>query len=96
LAGMAGLPISPSQASRLSGFCHSVTPKSIRRTVKYSKRAWYGITIMRKTLKVINKYKHHLVLWALAAWIQSAIRRPIPISKKAAKLAAKAAAAGRL
>jgi tetratricopeptide (TPR) repeat protein len=96
LAGMAGLPISPNQASRLSGFCHSVTPKSIRRTVKYSKRAWYGITIVRKTLKVINKYKHLLVLWALAAWIQAAIRRPIPISKKAAKLAAKAAAAGRL
>jgi tetratricopeptide (TPR) repeat protein len=84
---MAGLPISESQAQRLTGFCHSVTPKSIRRTVKLSKLAFYVFKLMRKTMKVINKYKHFLVLWGLVVWVQSALRRPIPIAKKAAKLA---------
>jgi len=92
LGGMAGLPISASQAKRLSSFCHAVTPKAIRRTVRYSKRALKVVTILRKVLKVLSKYKHILILWALAAWIQAAIRRPIPISKQARKQLAAIAA----
>lgn len=93
LGSLAGVPLSEQQAERLVKFCHSVTPKAIRRTVIFGKRGWYGLTILRKSLKVFNKYKHLLILWALAAWIQAAIRRPIPISKKAAKVMAAAAAA---
>lgn len=93
LGSLAGVPLSESQATRLVKFCHSVTPKAIRRTVKLGKVGWYGLTLMRKVYKLVTKYKHILVLWALAAWIQSAIRRPIPISKKAAKLMAKTATA---
>ncbi len=93
LGSLAGVPLSDQQAQRLVKFCHSVTPKAIRRTVIFGKHGWYGLTLMRKSLKVFNKYKHLLILWALAAWIQSAIRRPIPISKKAAKVLAAAAAA---
>ena len=92
LGSLAGVPLSERQATRLVTFCHSVTPKAIRRTVRLGKRGWYGLTLMRKTYKIVHKYKHLLVLWALAAWIQSAIRRPIPISKKAAKFMAMAAA----
>lgn len=96
LGSMAGLPISAGQAKRLSSFCHNVTPKAIRRTVKYSKRGWYGITVLRKSWKVVNKYKPILILWFLAAWIQAALRRPIPLSKEARKkLTAAAVAAAR-
>ena len=92
LGSLAGISLSEQQAQRLVKFCHSVTPKAIRRTVQFGKRGWYGLVVMRKALKVFNKYKHLLILWALAAWIQSAIRRPIPISKKAAKAMAAALA----
>jgi hypothetical protein len=86
----AGLSIPDNHAKRLVQFCHSITPRGIRRTVILGKRGWYGLTLMRKVYRVLNKYKHLLILWAIAAWIQSAIRRPIPISKNAAKLMATA------
>jgi tetratricopeptide (TPR) repeat protein len=93
LGSLAGVPLSENQATRLVKFCHSVTPKAIRRTVKFGKRGWYGLTLIRKSIKVVNKYKHLLILWVLALWIKSAILRPIPISKKAQKAAKLIAAA---
>jgi Exonuclease len=89
LGSFAGLSIQENHAKRLVQFCHSITPRGIRRTVIFGKRGWYGLTLMRKVYRVLNKYKHLLILWAIAAWIQSAIRRPIPLSKNAAKLMAK-------
>lgn len=82
LASLAGVPISKAQSDRLAQFCHAITPKLIRVSIKLLKGGWYTVRITRKTAKVINKYKHILILWALFAWIQSAIRRPIPIPKK--------------
>jgi tetratricopeptide (TPR) repeat protein len=92
-AAMAGVPLSKGHASRLVSFCHGVTPKGIRRSVKTTKRVWYGISLVRKISQVANKYRHFLVLWVLLAWIKSALQRPIPVNKKAARLAMKQALA---
>lgn len=92
-AAMAGVPLSKGHASRLVSFCHGVTPMGIRRSVKTTKRVWYGISLVRKISQVANKYRHFLVLWALLAWIKSALQRPIPVNKKAARLAMKQALA---
>ena len=85
-AAMAGVPLSKGHASRLVSFCHGVTPKGIRRSVKTTKRVWYGISLVRKISQVASKYRHFLILWILLAWIKSALQRPIPVNKKAARL----------
>lgn len=92
-AAMAGVPLSKGHASRLVSFCHGVTPKGIRRSVKTTKRVWYGISLVRKISQVASKYRNLLVLWVLLAWIKSALQRPIPVNKKAARLAMKQALA---
>lgn len=81
-ASLAGVPLSKAQSDRLTQLCHAVTPKLIRLSIKLLKGGWYSVRITRKTAKVINKYKHILILWALFAWIRSAIRRPIPVRKR--------------
>jgi len=96
LASTAGIPLSDNQASKLVNFAHGITPKGIQRTVKTSKRVWYGVTITRKTLAVIQKYKHIIVLVVLLGWIQSALMKPLPLPKhlrRAARKGATAAAA---
>lgn len=92
MAGMAGMQLQRGQAEKIAGFCNSVTPKMIRRTVKLSKRAVYSVQLVRKILKLISKYRNILVLLVLIAWIKSAINRPIPVNKKAIRRAAKEAA----
>jgi len=91
MAAMAGFPLSKSHASRLVSFCHGVTPKGIRKSVKTTKRLWYVVSLLRKVAQIISKYRFVLILWALSAWIKSAVRRPIPINKRAARLAIKQA-----
>lgn len=91
MAGMAGVPLSPSHASRLVDFCHSVTPRGIQKSVKTTKRLWYGVSLLRKMAQILTKYRFVLILWALSVWIKSAVRRPIPINKRAARLAMKQA-----
>lgn len=91
MAGMAGMQLQPSQASKIATFCNSVTPRTIRRTVKTTKRAVYGVQMIRKTMKLISKYRNILIMLALLAWIKSALLRPIPINKRAARRAAKEA-----
>jgi tetratricopeptide (TPR) repeat protein len=91
LAAMAGVPLSQGYASRLVSFCHGITPKGIRKSVKTTKRVWYGISLIRKTLQTLSKYRHFLILWVLIAWIKSSMQRPIPINKKAAQFAMKQA-----
>ena len=93
LAAMGGVPLSDHQASTIVTFCHKITPKRIQWTVTTSKRVWYVISIIRKTMKLISKYKFVLVAWFVVAWIQASIVRPIPINKKAVLQAAKVAAA---
>jgi hypothetical protein len=89
LATMAGIPLSESHASRLVDFCHGVTPKGISKSVKTTKRLWYVISFLRKVSQIISKYRFVFIIWALTIWIKSAVKRPIPINKKALKLALK-------
>lgn len=92
MAGMAGMQLQPGQAAKLASFCNSVTPKMIRRTVKTTKRGIYVVQLIRKTLRLIAKYRNVLVLLVLLAWIKSAILRPMPVNKRAARRALKEAA----
>mmetsp|Transcript_23278 Transcript_23278/g.47466 ORF Transcript_23278/g.47466 Transcript_23278/m.47466 type:complete len:548 (+) Transcript_23278:198-1841(+) len=84
------------QLDKLVEFCHGVTPKKIRRTVKGTKVLVYFARLIRRTIKVVNKYKSLIVAACVLQWTKSAITRPLPVNakaiKKAAKLAAKAAA----
>ena len=91
-AGMAGMELPASQATRIADFLRGVTPKSIRRTVKNGKRLVYGVQLIRKTSKVITKYRNILIWIGLLAWAKSALLRPLPVNKRVARLAAKQAA----
>ena len=91
LASMAGLQIPEQQATKIASFCNGVTPKTLQRTLSFTKRAIYMGKLMRKFVQLIAKYRNIIILLFLLAWIKSALLRPIPLSK-AAKRAAKAAA----
>lgn len=94
LASMAGInnALEDSQLDRIVNFCHSVTPKGIRRTVRGTKVVYYFVNVIRRTMKVVNKYKSLIVAALILQWTKSAIFRPLPINKRAAKKAAKLAA----
>jgi tetratricopeptide (TPR) repeat protein len=92
MASMAGMQLQKGQAAKLASICNGVTPKTIRFTVKTTKRAIYGVQLIRKIMKLVAKYRNILVLLVLLAWIKSAYLRPIPINKKAARRAVKEAA----
>jgi len=91
-ASMAGMDLPAGAADRIASVATKVTPGGIKKGVKWSKRAIKAATVMRKTAKVIGKYRHLIVLAAILGWIKSAVLRPIKISKKAAAKAAAAAA----
>ena len=91
LAAMAGVPLSQGHATKLVSFCHGVTPKGIQKSVVLTKRVWYVVSIVKRVLQLVKKYRMILILWFLLAWIKSALQRPIPINKKAARLAMKQA-----
>jgi hypothetical protein len=97
LASMAGIenPLQDSQLEKLVNFCHGITPKGIRRTVRGTKVVVYFVKVIRRTIKVLNKYKSLIVAALILQWMKSAVLRPLPINtravKKAAKLAAKEA-----
>mmetsp|Transcript_4567 Transcript_4567/g.11766 ORF Transcript_4567/g.11766 Transcript_4567/m.11766 type:complete len:468 (+) Transcript_4567:177-1580(+) len=91
-ASMAGIEnLEDSQLDRLVHFCHGITPKGISRTVLGTKVIIYFVKVIRRTMKVINKYKSLIVLALIFQWTKSAILRPLPIDKKAVKRAAKLA-----
>ena len=90
-AGIAGVSLQQPMAERLVGVCHSITPAKITGTVAWSKRILSVVRLMNKTMKLIRKYRQVLIVLAICFWIQSAIKQPIPISKKAALAAAAAA-----
>lgn len=93
LAGMAGVDgISDDQLAKIEKFCHGVTPKTIKRTVGLTKVAVYLFKVIRRTLELIQKYKTLIVAAMILLWTKSAILRPLPINKRAAKKAAKLAA----
>jgi tetratricopeptide (TPR) repeat protein len=83
--------IQDSHLDRIVNFCHGVTPKGIRRTVKTTKVTVYIVKVTRRIFKLINKYKSLLAAIIILQWTKSATLRPIPINKKAARQAAKQA-----
>jgi hypothetical protein len=87
LSTMAGVPLSQSTAERIVSFAKSVTPRGIGKSVKLTKRILFVGSLMRKTLKIIGKYKHLIVLAVLIGWIKSAIQRPVvtAVKKQSAK-----------
>jgi hypothetical protein len=82
---MAGVGISDGQLSKLVNVCHGVTPTTIKKTVRRSKRAIWGVQLIRKFFKIVSKYKSLIVAVALLQWTKSAVLRPIPINQRAAK-----------
>ncbi|CAB9521717.1 expressed unknown protein [Seminavis robusta] len=83
MSKMAGIELSSDQASRLINMAHGVTPKTIRFTVKNTKRAIWGVQLIRKTMALLSKYRHILFLLVLLQWTKSAVFRPIPVPKGA-------------
>jgi hypothetical protein len=92
-ASMAGLSLQPSQAQRLASVMKRATPKAIRTMITATKRGVYAVQLVRKLSQLIQKYRNWIILFCILAWIKSALLRPIPMSKQAAKLAAKTARA---
>jgi hypothetical protein len=91
LASMAGVGISDGQLSKIVNVCHGVTPTTIKKTVRRTKRAIWVVQLIRKFFKVVSKYKSLIVALALLQWTKCAVLCPIPINQRAAKKALKAA-----
>ena len=93
LATMAGLgnQLSSGQVNKIVDFCHGVTPKTIQKTVRHTKRAIWVFQLIRRVVQVIQKYKSFLIALVLLQWTKSAMMRPIPINRRAAKQALKQA-----
>ena len=94
LLGMAGASgaVDDKMLDKIVNFCHGVTPKGIRRTVKGTKVVVYFYKVIQRTLKLVNKYKSILVALLILQWTKSAILRPLPVNKRAIKKAARLAA----
>ncbi len=93
-ATMAGIPMKEGSARRLATLANGVTPKGIRKSISKVKRGISIIKAVRKTFKVIEKYKYVIILTVTCYWIRSAIVEPYPIrrsKKQTQKLAQKAA-----
>ncbi len=93
LAGMAGInSVTDSQLEKIESLCQKVTPKTIKRTVGLTKVAIYLFKVIRRTMELVSKYKAVIVAIMIVLWTKSAVLRPLPINKRAAKKAAKLAA----
>jgi hypothetical protein len=92
MAGIDSSALQDSQLDKVASFCHGITPKGIRRTVRGTKVIVYFAKVIRRALKVIQKYKSLIVAALILQWTKSAILRPLPIDTRAAKKAAKLAA----
>jgi hypothetical protein len=88
LSSMAGVPLSSSVIDRIVGFSNGVTPKGMQKVIRLVKRLLFVGNVLRKTIQVIGKYKHLIVILMLIAWMKSAILRPVIVKAKAAKATA--------
>lgn len=93
MAGLAGLQVELEQANKLALFCHGVTPRLIRRTLRTSKVLFHTARVVQKLVQVVRKYRTVIIMLLLIGWTKSAILRPIPVSKRAMLLAKHAASA---
>jgi len=73
-AETAGITLSRKTAGKLATFCTSLTPKKIGKAVSVSKGAWYVWEILRRLVRVWDKYKTTLVYCLILAWIVRACR----------------------
>ena len=62
---MAGVPIQPSSAAKLSSLANSITEKRLARGISFCK-ALYKITrIMSKIAKLISRFKSYIVYYVI-------------------------------
>ncbi|GFH54696.1 hypothetical protein CTEN210_11172 [Chaetoceros tenuissimus] len=87
LSSMAGMPLNQNTADRIVSFANGVTPRGINKSVKLTKKIIFVGNLMRKTFKVIGKYKHLIILACIIGWLKSAIQRPIVVKKVVQKTA---------
>ena len=90
-AGMAGMQMADATASQIVAFANGVTKKKLRRVVKLARRGISAVKITSKVAKVIQKYKHLIVIGLICGWTKSSWLRDVPVNKKAIKQAAKEA-----
>lgn len=87
LSSMAGMPLNQNTADRIVSFANGVTQRGINKSVKLTKKIIFVGNLMRKTFKVIGKYKHLIILACIIGWVKSAIQRPIVVKKVVQKAA---------
>ena len=90
-AGMAGMQMADATANQIVAFANGVTKKKLRRVVKLARRGISAVKITSKVAKVIQKYKHLIVIGLICGWTKSSWLRDVPVNKKAIKQAAKEA-----
>mmetsp|Transcript_29402 Transcript_29402/g.68871 ORF Transcript_29402/g.68871 Transcript_29402/m.68871 type:complete len:618 (+) Transcript_29402:244-2097(+) len=91
-AGMAGMQLPDATADRIVAVANGVTKRKLKRGVRFLRRGIVAVKIMSKAVKVVQKYKHLLILVLICGWAKSSLLRAIPVDKKAIKQAAKEAA----
>lgn len=93
MASMAGFQLDEPQASKLAAVCKGVTPKLLRKLLKTTKILIYTGRVVQKAFVLLSKYRTVIMILLIVAWAKSAILRPLPVSKRARKLAQQAFAA---
>ena len=63
-------------------FCHAITLIRLQRIIFITKCMNYCRQIIQRILRLLHKYHTIIVLYFVNVWIQSSVKRPIPISKK--------------
>ena len=91
-AGMAGMQLPDATADRIVAVANGVTKRKLKRGVRLLRRGIVAVKTMSKAVKVVQKYKHLLILVLICGWAKSSLLRAIPVDKKAIKQAAKEAA----
>ena len=91
-AGMAGMQLPDDTADRIVAVANGVTKRKLKRGIRLLRRGIVAVKIMSKAAKVVQKYKHLLILVLICGWAKSSWLRAVPVNKKAIKKAAKEAA----
>jgi hypothetical protein len=73
MAIMAGVPMSETNADRISGFCSSLTPQKLDKGVILAKRCIKVAQVGRKMIKLVSKFRHILVYILLLSWMRRII-----------------------
>jgi tetratricopeptide (TPR) repeat protein len=84
-ASMAGVAIPEPYLESLESFCQAITARKISWTIKLSKLAIFVTQLFRRVAKLLRKYRSLVVCVILLQWTKSAVLRPIPIDRAAAK-----------